>query len=109
MDDTADSAGGRAGYRPLSAVCLLVAGAAVATLAIHYLASHPSAPYNVRELFEARHRIVYVAGFSVLLLWLGFAPAWVGDLLARRPKLVGWWGLGRLPSAWERGSSSASR
>jgi len=47
----------------------------------------PQMPYHVRDLFPQEHPKVSMAVFSVLLVWVGLAPAWVGDFLARRPRL----------------------
>jgi VanZ family protein len=74
--------------RPVAAVVIVAAAAAVAWLVIREVCAWKGAPYNVRELFPSRHREVYQATFAVLLVWIGFGPAWVGGLLVRRPGLV---------------------
>jgi glycopeptide antibiotics resistance protein len=39
-------------------------------------------------LFRPKHRPVYTAAFSVLLVWVGLAPAWIGCFLASRDRYV---------------------
>jgi len=69
---------------------VLLAGLAVGGLflAIRWALGLPQMPYNVRELFPKSHRDVHVAVFSVWLVWLGVAPAWVGDFLAVRSRQI---------------------
>jgi len=62
---------------------LTVAGVFAAVLAVLHL---PGVPYNVGGLFPRRYREVHAFVFSLLLVWIGFAPAWAGRVLADRPR-----------------------
>ena len=73
----------RHGYRFAAALVLAAAGAAGAFAAIRLDLGLPAIPYNIGELFPTRYRGVYLAAFSVLLVWIGTGPVWAADLLAR--------------------------
>jgi len=60
-----------------------VAAVFAAVLAVRHLAG---IPYNVGELFPRRFPEAHVLAFSLLLVWIGFAPAWAGHVLASRPR-----------------------
>jgi len=74
--------------RPVVAGLTFTVAVAGGWLAIREACQWPGAPYNVRELFPVRHTWVYQLAFSVLLVWIGFGPAWVGRLLLDRPRLA---------------------
>lgn len=63
---------------------LLLVAAIHATL--QFASRMPQVPYNVRELFVASHQNASLGVFSILLVWLGFAPGFVADYLSRRPR-----------------------
>lgn len=54
---------------------------------IQLLLRSPQVPYNARELFPGTHQDVSVVTFSCLLIWLGFGPSLVGELVAHRRRL----------------------
>lgn len=84
----------RQGCRFATALVLAAAGAAGAFAAIRLVLALPAIPYNIGELFPTRYRGVYLAAFSVLLVWIGTGPVWAADLLARRRRqvpLIGFW------------------
>ena len=68
---------------------LATALVAVVFAGLHVLQRLPGVPYNVRELFGTEHRTASMLVFSATAVWLGFAPAWIGESLARRPRLLG--------------------
>ena len=84
--ETTTAALRKPGRRLAMAVSLGVTAVAGILIGILWILLLPQRPYNLWELFPEVHREVSVAVFSVLLVWLGFAPARVGGFLARRPR-----------------------
>ncbi len=80
-----DDASG-ASLRPVKAVLLAALGILLAYAGLSVLLRVPQLPYNVRELFPVEHRRGYMLAFSMLLVWAGFAPAWVAHFLITRPR-----------------------
>ena len=85
-EDLGETMNGESQLRPLRAILIAVIVVACAAASITWLMNLPGVPYNVRALFPARHRSLCVVGFSFLLLWIGFAPAWIGDYAAVRAR-----------------------
>lgn len=63
-------------------------GAALAFAGIHLVLSMPGIPYNIRDLFGTSHRTSGIAVFSLILLWVGFAPGAVSRIVMNRPMRV---------------------
>lgn len=72
------------------AVILALIGLAALSIASWVLVRIPGVPYNVRELFPPGHADVSAVLFAALLLFGGFAPAWVAGLFLKNPR----WSLG---------------
>ena len=69
----------------MAAMLLGVAIVGGISIGIQWVLQLPQVPYNVRELFPADHPGVSAAVFSVLLVWLGLGPAWVGTFSSAGP------------------------
>ncbi len=81
-------------------VGLALAGLTVAAVAggLLWVQSHPSAPYNVRQLTRDSHKALRALAVGLATAWLVFVPAWVSRYLSTRR---GGWGLLLLPGwAW---------
>ena len=86
--DSDTSASGQ-GSRVLTAL-LPLGCIAVVFVGLRFLLASPDVPDYVRGRFGRGPGSLAVAVFSVWLLWLGFAPAWLGNVILRKPK----WSLG---------------
>ncbi len=81
--DTSGSGGSRCiltALLPLGCIAGLFVG-------LRLLLSSPAAPGSVCDLFGREADSLSVAAFSVLLLWMGLAPARVGLAILRKPSL----------------------
>ncbi len=89
MSGDSDTSASGQGSRALTAL-LMLGCIAVVFVGLRFLLASPDAPDYVRGPFGHEPGSLAVAVFSVWLLWLGFAPAWVGNVILRKPK----WSLG---------------
>ena len=78
----------KSGPRLLAALLLSVIVVAGSYAAIQFLLGLADIPYNVHELFGGDGRHFYVAVFSVLLVWVGFGPAWIADFIVRHTRCL---------------------
>jgi len=88
MPVDSDTSAPRQGSRALTA--LLLGCIVVLFAAIRLLVASPDVPDYLRGRSGHELGSLAVAVFSVWLLWLGFAPAWVGNVILRNPR----WSLG---------------
>ena len=72
----------------MAALLLSVIAVAGFFAAVQFLLGLADVPYNVRELFGRDDRHFYVVVFSVLLVWVGFGPAWIADFVVRHTRCL---------------------
>ncbi len=77
-----------ANFQTASAIIWACAGVVCVDVAINAALRLPGVPYNARELFPPSHRQVCIAVFSALIVWMGFAPAWIADFLTKNRRYV---------------------